>query len=307
MHGDERIEAAHEIVEHGDRPVRAEPARQGDEALEVGEQDGRFRNAVGDRLAGPRLEPLDDAVGQDVAQHRLGLRLGARRETERVVGQGGDDAERGDCGGYVELRKKVGRDDQQRPLRRKQEPRGDVQAEAEQDHGDDQRQTFGPEDHERSGGADHQVEVDAGVTAENGDEREQRQRLRHDDEQAAGELVMAMHKRHAQSDRREAQVDGDDRPVGDDVLGRVDERIDRGEDHDQIGHDVEGLEASPHLRRIRVGAEREQPLRNARPAPAAPSGEIGQAWCRHASSLRLFHGRGSPARAQPGDVSRASA
>ena len=52
--------------------------------------------------AGLSLEPLDDAVGQDVAQERVGLGLGGLGEAEGIEDGGGDEAERRDGGLGVE-------------------------------------------------------------------------------------------------------------------------------------------------------------------------------------------------------------
>ncbi len=54
----------------------AEPARERDETRDVREQDRGLGEAVGDGIGGLGLEPLDDAVGQDVSQEGIGLGLG---------------------------------------------------------------------------------------------------------------------------------------------------------------------------------------------------------------------------------------
>ena len=79
--GSQPVEALHQLVQQRHRALRPKRLGQRHEALEVGEQDGRLLEAVGDRRVGRRLQPVDDRLGQDVAQQRFGL--GPRRSASR--------------------------------------------------------------------------------------------------------------------------------------------------------------------------------------------------------------------------------
>ncbi len=97
----EPVEGLHDLVQELDGACGTEPARERDEAGEVGEQHGRAVDAVGDRGAGRRLQPLGDALGEDVAQQRLGLRARLLGRAEGVVDDHRRHHERGEDVGDV--------------------------------------------------------------------------------------------------------------------------------------------------------------------------------------------------------------
>ena len=72
----ERVEAAEDLVEHGDDPGRRFLGRERREVDDVGEQDRDLVVVVGDD-AFSALQPVGDRTRQDVEQQGVGLRLGA--------------------------------------------------------------------------------------------------------------------------------------------------------------------------------------------------------------------------------------
>jgi hypothetical protein len=75
--------------------------------------------------------------------------------------------------------------------------------------------------------------------------------------------------RPSKPDRRQREIDQDDPVICLDVLGGIDEGVDRRRDDDQVRHRVQGLEPTPDLGRVSFGAEDEQPRQKRRPPLAA--------------------------------------
>ena len=227
----EPVEAAHELVQHRDRPLRAEPARQRDEPFQIRKEHRSLGKAFGDGLARLRLQPFDHAVGQDVAQQRLGLGFRRLGETEGVVGQGRRDAKGGEGRRHVKLPHQIGLDRRSAPSRAGTgtKPRG-----ASTKHSTTTKPTSAgraqPQDDEGRGRADDQVELDAGVAAEHRDEREQRRRLADQDQRPPA----SSWKRCANGTQRpttaSATIDQDDPEIGLEVVERIDQGVDRRRD-----------------------------------------------------------------------------
>ena len=261
-----------EVVEHLDRAGRAEASRQRHEALEVREQHRGFGEAFGDRLVGVLLQPLDDLVGQDVAQERLGLGFGPSGEAEGVIGDGGRDPEGGERRGQVELGEKARRRGTGKPGR-KPEPGRDVEREAgEKDRGD-QPDALEPEHGKADRRPDHEIELDPGGAPEERDKAEQAGILRRHDQHRAGGLAVTMGKRHAKGRRDDAEIDRDRPAVGDEILERVGEGEESREDRDQIRHRVEDHQPPPHLRGIALRAALDEAQDERRPAPGRARSE----------------------------------
>ena len=70
----ERVEKGEELVEHADDLGRRKPFGERGEVHDVGEEDGRRIEVVGDHL-GCRLEPLSDGARQDVQEEGFRLLL----------------------------------------------------------------------------------------------------------------------------------------------------------------------------------------------------------------------------------------
>jgi hypothetical protein len=102
VHGRQAVEAAHHLVEEADGAFRSQRLGQRHEALEIGEQHRGFLEAVGDDGVGLVGQTVDDGVGEDVAQQRLGLRPRVLGQAEGVVDHRRDHGDGGEGGGDVE-------------------------------------------------------------------------------------------------------------------------------------------------------------------------------------------------------------
>ena len=207
------VELGDDLVEQGHGARRAEPLGKLGEADQIAEQDGGLGDAVGDALARPLLQPLGDRLGQDVGEQRIGLGPRAVGHREGVADDQRDDAEGGDGGGDVEIGEQRGIGGDQGALRRKQEPRREMQREADRDHRDRQPEAGHAADGEGDRGGDDVVDLNAGVVAELAHEKEQRDELGDGDQERGGDVVDAVGERHEQRDRDQQQIDDDQRQI----------------------------------------------------------------------------------------------
>src|SRR6185312_13884631 len=247
------------------------PARQRDEALNVRKQDRDIVVNIGDGLIRTVAQALDDRSGENVVEQRLGLRLGTVGEGKRIARDRRAEREGRHRRGDIKLDEEV-RLDRHDPDR-EQEPRRDVKPEAEEDGRDREPRPVVAEDEKAGGGADDQVDLDAGIAAEKRHEREQRRALGGDDHQPRRVPAEPMSEWHAYPHRGEHEVDDDDPavppPIGHRVVGRVTGRGDR----DQPREGVEDFQAPAHPGRVAGRAEFEQAAKSHRPCPltSAPS------------------------------------
>ena len=103
-------------------------------------------------------------------QQPIGFGLRPLGEPKGVIGDGAAQAENGDGRGDIELVQK-GRIHRQ-DADRKQEPRRDVQHEENDDGCGAERQVLHAQNEKACRGADDQVQLNAGVAAEQGHQRE---------------------------------------------------------------------------------------------------------------------------------------
>ncbi len=170
---------------------------------------------------------------------------------------------------------------------------------------DRQQQPAAAEDEERRGGADHQVELNAGIPAEQSDQPEQRRHLGHENDQPAQQLIDAMRQRHRQRHRDEAKIDRDHPAIRPAVGQGVGQRIRGRGDDDQRRGGVERVEPAALRLAVAGRTEVDQPIQppqprrrgaghGPRPRRASPSAPIGAA--RQTMSIPCASGLSTKAR-----------
>ena len=255
VRGREPVELGDDVVEHGDGALNAEPLGKLGEADEIGEEDGRLADAVGNLVVGARLQALGDRLGQDIGEKRIGLGAGAVGHGEGIAHDQSDDGEGGRGRGDVEIGEQRGVGDDARVLRREQEPGRDMQREPDRDHRNHETHAIHADDGEGDGGGDDEIDLNAGIVAELAHEEEQRDVFGEADEERRGDVADAMGERREQRDGRERDIDGDQRPVGVEAVGGEHEGIDHREDGDGERHQVDDREPPAHGTRMELRAE----------------------------------------------------
>ena len=121
------VELGDDLIEQGHGARRPELLRKLGEADKIAEQDRGLGDAVGDPLVGPFLQALGDGRRQDVGEQRVGFGPRLVGHGEGVADDQRDDAEGGDGRGDIEIGEQAGSSGDLRALRRKEEPRGEMQ------------------------------------------------------------------------------------------------------------------------------------------------------------------------------------
>ena len=156
--------------------MRAAPSRcaSSGEADQIAEQHRSLGHAVGDLLVGSLLQALDDGLGQDVGQQRIGLGPGAVGHGEGIADDQRDDAEGGGGGGDVEIgEQQLGSASIWARSGGNRNHAARCSARPISDHRDRETETRHAVDGEGDGGGDDVVDLDARVVAELADEKEQ--------------------------------------------------------------------------------------------------------------------------------------
>ena len=120
-----------------------------------------------------------------------------------------------------------------------------MQYEGERHEERDQADALQVEDHEARCCGDYVLQLRAAIAAEEIAKAKQRSVLGADDQQAAGNRIEAMRKRHQEHGDDQHQIEQDHRCVGVEVLNRLLDGVDQRRDRDQIGDHVEDLEPAP--------------------------------------------------------------